>query len=145
MMVSGSGVRQVPMFLLCGFGAATTLLPGSPVYLYGRAPNGAEQPGIRPKPSRSQPDLGPARPRSGCHDGAIFWILGSGYHRNARKQSERGVPPGAIETMRWFSDTLDRTDTSRAVVGVGLFNLGLVFMTKGPRDDCLMQGTTGIE
>ena len=35
MMVSGSGVRQVPMFLLCGFGAATTLLPGSPVYLYG--------------------------------------------------------------------------------------------------------------
>ena len=23
------------MFLLCGFGAATTLLPGSPVYLYG--------------------------------------------------------------------------------------------------------------
>jgi hypothetical protein len=25
------------------------------------------------------------------------WILGSGYHRNARKQSERGVPPDVIE------------------------------------------------
>jgi hypothetical protein len=72
--------------------------------------------------------------------------LGSGYHRNARKQSERGVPSDLIETVRWFSDTLDRTETSRTIVGVGLFNLGLGVHDKGTaRDDRLMQWTTGIE
>jgi hypothetical protein len=57
-----------------------------------------EAPDRPPSSNRSrtstQPDLGSARPRSGCRDGAIRWILGSGYYRNARKQSERGVPPG---------------------------------------------------
>jgi hypothetical protein len=61
-----------------------------------RVRNGPKQPGIRPEPSRSQPGLRSARPRGGCRDGAIQWILGSGYHRNASKQSERGVPPGVI-------------------------------------------------
>ena len=43
----------------------------------------------------------------------------------ARKRFRRGVPSDLIETVRWFSDTLDRTETSRTIVGVGLFNLGL--------------------
>jgi hypothetical protein len=58
-----------------------------------RVGNGFEQPSVRPEPSRSQPDLGSARPRGRRCDSAIRWILGSGCHRNARKQSERGVPP----------------------------------------------------
>ena len=70
-----------------------------------RVRNGPEQPSIRPEPSRSQPELGSARPRSGCRDGAIRWILGSGYHRNARKQSERGVPPNVIVSLRGRSAT----------------------------------------
>jgi hypothetical protein len=45
-----------------------------------RVRNGSEQPSIRSEPSRSQPDLGSARPRCGYRDGAIRWILGSGYH-----------------------------------------------------------------
>jgi hypothetical protein len=65
-----------------------------------RVRNGPEQPSIRPEPSRSQPELGSARPRSGCREGAIRWILGSGYHRNARKQSERGVPQNVIVSLR---------------------------------------------
>jgi hypothetical protein len=65
---------------------------------------------------------------------------------SSRKQSERGVPSDLIETVRWFSDTLDRTETSRTIVGVGLFNLGLGVHDKGTaRDDRLMQWTTGIE
>ena len=44
-------------------------------------------------------ELGSARSRSGCRDGAIPRILGSRYHRNARKQSERGVPPNV--TCPW--------------------------------------------
>jgi hypothetical protein len=48
--------------------------------------------------------------------------------------------------VRWFSETLDRTETSRTIVGVGLFNLGLGVHDKGTaRDDRLMQRTTGIE
>ena len=35
-----------------------------------------------------------------CRDGAIRWFLGPGYHRNARKQSERGVPPNVIVSLR---------------------------------------------
>ena len=51
-----------------------------------------------------------------------------------------------IETVRWFSDILDRTETSRMIVGVGLFNLGLGVHDKGTaRDDRLMQWTTGME
>ena len=42
-----------------------------------RVRNGVEQSSIRPEPTRSQPELGSARPRSGCRDGAIRWILGS--------------------------------------------------------------------
>ena len=63
-----------------------------------RARNCAEQRGVRPEPTRSQFDLGFARPRSGRRDGPIRCILGSGYHRNARKQSERGVPASLIVT-----------------------------------------------
>ena len=66
-----------------------------------RIRNDPEQPSVRPKPSRSQPDLGSARPRSGRSDCAICRILGPDYHRDARKQSERGVPPDLIETVRW--------------------------------------------
>ena len=45
-----------------------------------------------------------------------------------------------------FSDTLDRTEASRTIVGVGLFNLGLGVHDKGTaRDDRLVQRTTGIE
>src|SRR5208282_6631131 len=45
-----------------------------------------------------------------------------------------------------FSDTLDRTEASRTIVGVGLFNLGLGVHDKGTaRDDRLMQWTTGIQ
>jgi hypothetical protein len=65
-----------------------------------RVRNGPEQPGTRPKPSRSQPELGSAGPRSGCRDGAIRRILGSGYHRNAGKQFERGVSPNVIVSLR---------------------------------------------
>ena len=55
-------------------------------------------------------------------------------------RSER--PPRAPK----FSDTLDRTEASRTIVGVGLFNLGLGVHDKGTaRDDRLMQWTTGIE
>jgi hypothetical protein len=48
-------------------GAAAILPPASPLYLWsvytGRVRNGSEQPGVRPEPSRSQSDLGAARPR----------------------------------------------------------------------------------
>jgi hypothetical protein len=53
-----------------------------------RLRNRPKQPSLRPEPSRSQPKLGSVRPRSGCRDGANLRIFGSGYHRNARKQSE---------------------------------------------------------
>ena len=77
-------------------GAAAILPSGSPLYLYGpiqtrRVRKGAEQPSIRSEPSRSRPELGSARPRSGCRDGTNLRIFGSGYHRNARKQSECGA------------------------------------------------------
>jgi hypothetical protein len=65
-----------------------------------RVRNGSEQPGFRPEPSRSQPDLGSARPRGSCCDSPLRWILGSRCHRNARKQSERAVPPDVILTAR---------------------------------------------
>ena len=65
-----------------------------------RVRNGSEQPSIRQEPSRSQPNLGSARPRSGLGDGSIRWILGAGYQRNARKQSERGIPPNVIVSLR---------------------------------------------
>jgi hypothetical protein len=86
-------------------GAAAILPPGSPLYLY--APYKRE--GFETAPSNQvfdqslrdrDPELGSARPRSGCRDGAIRWILGSGYHRNARKQSERGVSPSLIVSLR---------------------------------------------
>ena len=57
-----------------------------------------EQPGVRQKPSRSQPDLGSARPRSGRSGRAIRRILGSDDHRDARKQSECGFPSNLTET-----------------------------------------------
>ena len=65
-----------------------------------RVRNGAEQSSLRPEPPRSQPELGSARPRSGCRDGTNLRIFGSGYHRNARKQSERGVPANLIVSLR---------------------------------------------
>ena len=107
--------------------------------------NDPERPIVRPKPRDCNPTWGlrdleavTAIARSGR-------ILDSDDHRDAREQSRRGVPPDLIETVRWraagerpprapkFSDTLDRTEASRTIVGVGLFNLGLVFITKGPR------------
>jgi hypothetical protein len=85
-------------------GAAAVLSPASPFYLYGPYKREgfatAEQPGFRPEPSRSQPDLGSARPRGSCCDSPLRWILGSRCHRNARKQSERAVPPDEILTAR---------------------------------------------
>ena len=63
-----------------------------------RIRNRLEQPGVRQKPSRSQPDLGSARPRSGRSGRTIRRILGSDDHRDARKQSERGVPSNLTET-----------------------------------------------
>jgi hypothetical protein len=48
---------------------------------------------------RSQPELGSARPRSGRRDGTRLRIFGSGYHRNAGKQSKRGVPPNVIRVV----------------------------------------------
>ena len=65
-----------------------------------RVRNGAEQPSIRPEPARSQPEPGPARPRGGCCGSPNRWILGSDYHRNAGKQSERVVPPNVIVAFR---------------------------------------------
>ena len=53
-----------------------------------RVRNGLEQPSIRPQPSRSQPELESSRPPGGCRNGAIRWILGSGYHRNAGCSAE---------------------------------------------------------
>ena len=50
--------------------------------------------------SQSQPELGSTRSRSGRRDGAIRWILRSGYHRNACKQSERGVSESLIVSLR---------------------------------------------
>ena len=61
-----------------------------------RVRNGAEQSSLRPEPSRSQPEVGSARPRSGRRDGTNLRIFGSGYHRNAGKQSERGVVSNVI-------------------------------------------------
>jgi hypothetical protein len=69
-------------------GAAAILPPTSPFYLYSPYIRGPERPSLRPEPSRSQPELGSARTRSGCHDGAIRRILRSSCHRDARKQSE---------------------------------------------------------
>jgi Protein of unknown function (DUF938) len=81
-------------------GAAAILPPASPFYLYG--PYIRE--GFATAPSnqafdRSLRDLGFARPRGGCRDGGIRWIFGSGYHRNAGKQSERSVPSTVIAAL----------------------------------------------
>jgi hypothetical protein len=65
-----------------------------------RVRNGSEQPSIRQEPSRSQPELESARPRSGRRDGALRRILSSGYRRNAGKQFERSVPPNVIVSLR---------------------------------------------
>jgi hypothetical protein len=61
-----------------------------------RVRNGAEQSSLRPESSRSRPELGSARPRSDRRDGTNLRIFGSGCHRNARKQFERGVPSNVI-------------------------------------------------
>ena len=58
-----------------------------------------------------------ARPRSGCRDGAIRWILGSGYHRNARKQSERSVPPNVIVSLRQRTAAFEIRNGSSLGVG----------------------------
>jgi hypothetical protein len=84
-------------------GAAAILPPTAPLYLYGPykregfATASSNQAFDR-KPSRSQPDLGSARPRSGRSGSAIRRILGSDDHRDARKQSECGVPSNLTET-----------------------------------------------
>ena len=71
-------------------GAAAILPPGSPLYLYGpyiregfaTAPsNQAFDRSLRDRNQR----WGVRDLEDGCRDGAIRWILGSEYHRNARK------------------------------------------------------------
>ena len=84
-------------------GAAAILPPMAPLLSLWplqtrRIRNRPQQPGVRQKPSRSQRDLGSARPRSGRSGRAICRVLGSDDHRDARKQSERGVPSNLIET-----------------------------------------------
>jgi hypothetical protein len=64
-----------------------------------RVRNGTEQSSFRPEPSRSQSNLGSARPRSGRRDGIDLRIFGSGYHRNAHEQFERGVPSNVIVSV----------------------------------------------
>ena len=55
----------------------------------------------------------------------------------------KGMPLPKANTR--FSDTPDRTEASRTVVGEGLFYLGLRIHDKGTtRDHRLMQRTTGI-
>jgi Protein of unknown function (DUF938) len=85
-------------------GAAAILPSASPLYLYGPYKrNGLKRRRAikrSTEPSRLQPELESARPRSGCRHCAIRWILGSGYHRNARKQSGRSVPPNVIVSLR---------------------------------------------
>jgi hypothetical protein len=85
-------------------GAAAILPSRSPLYLYGPY----KREGFETAPSnqafdrshrRSQSVLGSARPRRGSRDRALRWILGSGYHRNARKQSECSVPPKVIVSL----------------------------------------------
>jgi Protein of unknown function (DUF938) len=84
-------------------GAAAILPSRSPLYLYGPCKREGSKRRRAIKPSTrafaSRPELGSARPRSGRGDGAIRWVLGSGYPRSARKQSERGVPPNVIVSV----------------------------------------------
>jgi hypothetical protein len=72
-------------------GAAAILPSASPLYLRpvhtrvgSRRPHATKQ---STESSRSRPELGCARPRSGRRDGTNLRIFGSGYHRNAGKQS----------------------------------------------------------
>jgi hypothetical protein len=85
-------------------GAAAILPSASPLYLrpvHTRLVlDGPEQPSSLPKSSRSRPELGSARPRSGRRDGTNLRIFGSGYHRNAGKQSERGIPQIGISDQK---------------------------------------------
>ena len=82
-------------------GAAAILPPGSPLYLYG--PYRRE--GIATAPSNQafdmslrdrNPNWGLRDLEAGRRDGAIGRILRSRYHRNARKQPQRGVPASLI-------------------------------------------------
>jgi hypothetical protein len=82
------------------------------------------QPSLRPKSSRSQSELGSARTPSGRRDGAICWILGSGYHRNARKQSERGVPASLIVSRYSDRAPSDRFRNSGAGASLDLGAFG---------------------
>ena len=61
--------------------------------------DGPEQPSIRSRPSRSQPGVGSARSRSGRRDGTNCRNFGSGYNRNACKQSERGISSNVIVSV----------------------------------------------
>jgi Protein of unknown function (DUF938) len=69
-------------------GAAAILPPASPFYLYGPY----KRAGFAAAPSNQAFD------RS-LRDGAIRWVLRSGYHRNASKQSEHGVPANVIVSL----------------------------------------------
>ena len=82
-------------------GAAAILPPGSPLYLYGPYIRG----GFATAPSNQafdqnlrdrNPNWGLRDLQAVARDGAIRRIFGSRYHRNARKQSECGVPPKVI-------------------------------------------------
>jgi hypothetical protein len=86
------------------WGAAAILPPTVPLYLHGPY----KREGFATTPSNQAFDrayaiatrLGSERPRSGRSDSAIRRILRSHNHRDARKQSERGVPPDLIDTVQ---------------------------------------------
>jgi hypothetical protein len=52
--------------------------------------------------------------------GAIRWLLRSGYHRHACKQSERGVPPDVTVSSRGRSPTTGRFRNSHLAHGSSL-------------------------
>ena len=86
-------------------GAAAILPPASPLYLYG--PYLREGFATAPSNQAFDRSLRDRNPTWGLRDleavaamAQSRWILGSGYHRNARKQSERGVPPGVVLSLR---------------------------------------------
>ena len=101
-IASADGIICINMIHISPWEATVGLIKGAAAILPSKSPllslrsiqtrrvrNRPEQPSIRSKPSRSQPGLGSATPRSGCRDGANRWMLGSSYHRNARKQGAR--------------------------------------------------------
>jgi Protein of unknown function (DUF938) len=86
-IASADGIICINMVHISPWDATLGLIKGAAVVLLrrlrsismpvqtGRVCNGSEQPSVRPEPSRSQPDLGSARPRGGRCDSAVRRIL----------------------------------------------------------------------